>query len=94
MTIEELEAQGRLIPEAQLDASLEALMLDPRFPAILRLISSHRRIVEEILISPQTAGLITAATVMAHCAGGIDALEALRMRLSEILLQRSRPESS
>jgi hypothetical protein len=50
--------------------------------------------VEEILISPQTAGLITAATVMAHCAGGIDALEALRMRLSEILLQRSRPESS
>jgi hypothetical protein len=85
MTFDELELQGRSIPENQLDESVALLMRDPRFPALARLIRSHRENLVAVLSAPQTAGLPAAGTVLAHGAGGIDAIMGLEGRLTGIL---------
>jgi hypothetical protein len=90
MTLEDLQAQGRLIPDEGVDRAMAILAVDPRFPAFLKILEQHRAGMLAVLTSPQTAAMPTSATVMAHAAGGIGAILELELRLAAILSDREK----
>jgi hypothetical protein len=81
MTFTDLEDRARKIPAEQVDTTLRQLMMDPRFPVILRIIEEHRGALVQSASAPATAAHASCGPIMAHALGGVDALVAIQARI-------------
>jgi hypothetical protein len=94
MKFAELNKAAQSLAPEQVDASLRELMRDPRFAAVVRLLSDYR---EELMVrggAPNVAANPSASTIMAHYFGGVDILLALETRLSGICEEAERQRAS
>jgi hypothetical protein len=85
MTFADLQQAARNLTPEQVEPSLALLMLDPRFPALLRVLSEHRESLTTGVCGPQVAGRPEAPSIMAHGLGGVDAILSIEARLHGIL---------
>jgi hypothetical protein len=85
MTFVELQERARILTPEQIESSLALLMRDPRFPAMLRVLSDHRESLMVGVCGPQVAGRPEASSIMAHGLGGVDAILSIESRLHGLL---------
>jgi len=81
MKFTDLEEQARKIQTEQIESTLRQLMMDPRFPVVLRILEDHRGALVQSASAPATVSHVSAGTIMAHALGGVDALVAIQARI-------------
>jgi hypothetical protein len=89
MEFTELEEHARKIANEQIEPTLRQLMMDPRFPVVLRIVQDHRSALVQTASAPATAAHASSGPIMAHALGGVDALIAIEARLHGALDQSS-----
>ena len=81
MTFTDLEEGARKIPAEQVEPTLRQLMMDPRFPVVLRILEDHRVALVQSASAPATASHPSSGSIMAHALGGVDALVSIQARV-------------